>query len=103
MTAVSGSRPSEPLQKTLPTTAASWRSSFSSAFEAVEAGGDDSLQRLGQWEVVRGASFDVELGELLRIQRIATRVLEQLLLRVCEHGACEQTADERRRLRVRQG
>ena len=48
--------------------------------EAVEAGGDDPLQRLGEWEVVRRSALDVELRELLGVERVAFRAFEQRLL-----------------------
>ncbi len=37
----------------------------------VEAGRDDSLEGLGEPELVGGAPFEEELGELLCIERVA--------------------------------
>jgi hypothetical protein len=45
--------------------------------EPVEARSDDALQRLGERELVGRALFHVELRELLRIQRVAARALEE--------------------------
>ena len=89
------SRRSAPVQKTLPTTAASWRSDFSLGREPVEAGGDDALQRLGEREVLRRAALEVELRELLGVERVALRPLEQRLLGLGrEQRALEDVRDE---------
>ena len=72
--------------------------------EAVEAGGDDALERLRQRQLLRRAPLEVELDELLGVERIPARALEQSLLRVRrEHRAVEQLADQLGRLLVREG
>ena len=54
--------------------------------EPVEAGGDDPLQRLGEWEVVRRSALDVKLRELLGVERVAFRAFEQHVLRSWPEG-----------------
>ena len=71
------SRPIELAQNTFPTTAASWSRALLRLGEAVEAGGDDALERLRERELVGRALLDVELDELLGVQRVAARALEQ--------------------------
>ena len=69
--------------------------SFLVVREAVEAGGDDPLQRLGERQVVVRAALEVELGELLGVERIAVRALEQPLLDLGrEHRALEHARDQ---------
>ena len=48
--------------------------------QPVEAGGDDALERLGKRELVRRALLRIQLDELLGVERIAARPLEQGLL-----------------------
>ena len=71
--------------------------------EPVEAGGDDPLQRLGKRQVVRRAALEVELRELLGVERVALRALEQRLLDLRrEQRALEHVRDEERGLLVRE-
>jgi hypothetical protein len=48
--------------------------------EAVETGGDDSLQGFGKRHVLRRAALEVELRELLGVERVAFRPFQQRLL-----------------------
>ena len=67
--------------------------------QPVEAGRDDSLERLGKPELVRGAPFEEELRELLGIEGIATCTFQQRLLRLGgQHGSLQELRDEERRL-----
>ena len=69
--------------------------------EPVEAGGDDALKRLRERELVGRASLDVELDELLCVQRVAASSLEQGLLRIGrKKRSSEQATDQLRRLLV---
>jgi len=80
-------------------TEASWRSAFASAETAVEACGDDSLQRFGKRHVLRRAAFEVELCELLRVERIALSSFQQRLLDLGrKQPAVEDVRDQRGRL-----
>ena len=49
--------------------------------ETVEARGDDALERLRERELLGRALLDVELDELLGVERVAARSLEERLLR----------------------
>ena len=54
---------------------------------------------LGQPELVGGAPFEKELGELLGVEGIAAGTFEQRLLRLGrQHGSLEELRDEQRRL-----
>lgn len=53
---------------------------FLGARQAVEARRDDALQRLRQREPFGGATFEVEVGELLGVQWVAAGSLQQRLL-----------------------
>ena len=65
----------------------------------VEAGRDDSLERLGKPELVGGAPFQEQLGELLRIERIAACAFQQRLLGLGgQHGSLQELRDEERGL-----
>ena len=69
--------------------------------EAVQPCRDDPLQRLREGELVGRSPLEVELGELLRVEGVAARALEQRLLRVGgEHGLLEALRDEARSLLV---
>ena len=69
--------------------------------ETVEAGGDDALKCLRKRELVSRAPLGEELDELLCIQRVAARPLEQGLLRIGrKQWPGEQAPDELRRLLV---
>ena len=84
-----------PVQKTFPRTEASRRSSFSSRCQSVEARRDDALESLGQGERLGRTLLEEELRELLGVERIAARSLEQHELRVGgEHGPIEKPAEE---------
>ncbi len=72
------------------------------ALEAIESSGDDALERLGEREVIRRATLEVELRELLGVERVAAGLLEELLLLVGQHRLGEKTSDEHRRLLVRE-
>ena len=83
-----------PDQNTLPITAASWSSAFSSA------GGRRAVRRSGparsrEAEVVDRAALGVEPGELLRVERVAARAFEQRPLvsagSTVDRGSDEQT------------
>ena len=50
--------------------------------EAVEPRRDDALQRLRQAELLGGALLEKQLRELLRVERVASRSLEEGLLRI---------------------
>ena len=70
--------------------------------ESVEAGGDDALECLRQRKLLRRAALEVELRELLGVERISSRSLEQGLLRLRhEHRAVEEPTDQLRGLLVR--
>ena len=72
-------------------------------WQPVEASGDDALKRLRERKLVGRSLFRVELDELLRVQRVTARSLEQGLLRLgCEQGPGEQAPDQLRRLLVGQ-
>ncbi len=59
--------------------------------QAIEASADDALQRLGEWQVLGGASLEVQLGELLGVEGVAAGAFEQGLLDVGrQHRAVEQ-------------
>ncbi len=59
--------------------------------QAIEASADDALQRLGERQVVGRASFEVQLGELLGVEGVASGAFEQGLLDVGgQNGAVEQ-------------
>ena len=61
--------------------------------ETVQARRDDALERLGQGELLRRAPLEVELGELLRVERVAARPLEERLLGLCrQHRPVEELA-----------
>ena len=61
----------------------------------VEAGRDDALERLGKPQLVGGAPFEEELGELLGIEGIAACTLQQRLLRLGrQHGSLQELRDE---------
>jgi hypothetical protein len=48
--------------------------------KAVEPRRDDALERLRERELLRRSALEVELGELLRVQRVAASALEERLL-----------------------
>ena len=59
--------------------------------QAIEASADDALQRLGERQVLGGASLEVQLGELLGVEGVAAGAFEQGLLDVGrQHRAVEQ-------------
>ena len=58
--------------------------------EAVEARGDDPLERLGERHVFRGAALEVELCELLCVQRVALRAIQQRLLDLGRQNAARE-------------
>ena len=67
----------------------------------VEASGNDALKGLREGELIRRALLDVQLDELLRVERVAAGSLEQRLLRLGrQHRASEEVRDELRRLLV---
>ena len=69
--------------------------------EAVEPCGDDALERFRQAELLGRASLEEQLRELLRVERVASRSLEERLLRVRgEDGPIEEPGDQPRRLLV---
>ena len=71
--------------------------------QAVETGGDDALERLGKGELVRRAPFRIQLDELLGVERIAPRPLEQSLLRFGgEQRPAKEAPDQLGRLLVGQ-
>ena len=87
------SRPSAPVQKTLPDDRCVPEELLLAVREPVEPCGDDALERLRERELVGGSALEVELRELLRVEGVAARPLEQRLLRVGgEHGLLEDAA-----------
>ena len=67
--------------------------------EPVEPRCDDPLQRLGQRKILRRAALEVELGELLGVERVALGALEQCLLDLGrQERALEDMRDEERGL-----
>ena len=73
--------------------AASWRYAFSSAGRPSRRAADDALQRLGERQLLGRAALEVELGELLGVERVPSGALEQRLLDVGrQHRAFEQGA-----------
>ena len=87
------SRPSAPVQKTLPDDCCVPEELLLAFRETVQPGRDDPLQRLREGELVGRPPFEIELGELLGVERVAARALEQRLLRVGgEHRLFEDAA-----------
>ena len=71
--------------------------------ESVETGGDDALERLRQRKLLRRASLEVELRELLGVERVSTCSLEQGPLRLRhEHRAFQEATYQVCGLLVRQ-
>ena len=71
--------------------------------QPVEARRDDALERLGKRELLGRALLEVQLGELLGVERVAARALEQRLLDVGgKQRAVEQVPDQRGGLLVGQ-
>ena len=62
--------------------------------EPVETGGDDALQRLRERQLLRRSLLDVELDELLRVERVAAGPLEQGCWTRRRARAVEQAADQ---------
>ena len=61
--------------------------------QIVEAGADDPLERLRKRQLLGRASLEIELRELLRVEGVAARAVEQGLLHlVWEHRPLEQRA-----------
>ena len=78
--ASASSRRSAPVQKTLPDDRGVLEHALLGGRESVDASGDDALQRLGEGELLRGAALETELRELLGVQRVSFRALQQGLL-----------------------
>ena len=75
--------------------------------ERVQARGDQRLHRVGQLDIVEASGEEVAVGEqaheLLRVQGVAARPLEQRLLRLCRQDRpLEERGDQPRRLLVGQ-
>ena len=71
--------------------------------EPVQPGGDDALERLRERVAPRSSRARAELGELLGVERVSARSLEERLLRLRgEHRSLEQLREEPRRLLVRE-
>ena len=83
------SPPSAPDQNTLPITAASW-SSVLLGGKCVEAGRDQAVHALGQRQVIHRPALEIEPPELLGVERVSARALEQCRLRLGgEDGALQ--------------
>ena len=69
--------------------------------QIVEAGADDPLERLRKRQLLGRASLEIELRELLRVEGVAARAVEQgLLTSVWEHRPLEQRAHQARGVAV---
>ena len=89
------SRPARPAQKTLPTTAASWSRLFRSAGSVSSRAAISACTESGTSISTRLAPVGKQARELLRIEWVAARALEQRPLRLRrQHRPLEQDGDQ---------